>query len=142
MLYLRHSFSSKAIFNFNYNSKSLPLLSLHSLKLSLFMFQIRKAVRATFILFPLLGLTNLLFFINPAWLQKKEHEYSYMVVNSILKSSQVSYISPIMFKCYVTIKVLKWRIRVKWPMISVRSETSCIGSSLMSPEINMMQIIL
>ena len=52
--------------------------------------QIRKAVRATFILFPLLGLTNLLFFINPKWLQRKEHEYVYMLVNSVLKSSQVN----------------------------------------------------
>ena len=51
--------------------------------------QIQKAVRATFILFPLLGLTNLLFFINPKWLQRKEHEYVYMLVNSVLKSSQV-----------------------------------------------------
>ena len=52
--------------------------------------QIQKAVRATFILFPLLGLTNLLFFINPKWLKRKEHEYVYMLVNSVLKSSQVN----------------------------------------------------
>ena len=53
------------------------------------LFQIRKAVRATLILFPLLGITNLLFFINPKSLQRKEHEYIYMLVNSVLKSSQV-----------------------------------------------------
>merc|ERR1712079_823640 len=55
--------------------------------------QIQKAVRATFILFPLLGLTNLLFFINPKWLQRKEHEYVYMLVNSVLKSSQGIFLS-------------------------------------------------
>ena len=42
------------------------------------------------ILFPLLGITNLLFFINPKSLKKKEHEFLYMVVNSVLKCSQVS----------------------------------------------------
>ena len=51
--------------------------------------QVRKAVRATLILFPLLGITNLLFFINPKSLQRREHEYIYMLVNSVLKSSQV-----------------------------------------------------
>ena len=51
--------------------------------------QIHKAVRATLILFPLLGITNLLFFINPKSLQKREHEFLYMLVNSVLKSSQV-----------------------------------------------------
>ena len=43
------------------------------------------------ILFPLLGITNLLFFINPKSLKKKEHEFVYMVVNSVLKCSQVSF---------------------------------------------------
>ena len=51
--------------------------------------QVRKAVRATLILFPLLGITNLLFFINPKSLQRREHEYLYMLINSVLKSSQV-----------------------------------------------------
>lgn len=51
--------------------------------------QIRKAVRATLILFPLLGITNLLFFINPKSLARGEHEYIYMLVNTVLKSSQV-----------------------------------------------------
>jgi len=56
--------------------------------LSLQQVQVRKAVRATLILFPLLGLNNLLFFINPKWFQRKELEYIYMLVNSVLKSSQ------------------------------------------------------
>ena len=74
--------------------------------------QIRRAVRATLILFPLLGMTNLFFFINPKvnragsiiivtvvnitvilpknlGSQIPEHQYVYMVVNSVLKSSQV-----------------------------------------------------
>ena len=51
--------------------------------------QIHKAVRATLILFPLLGMTNLLFFINPKAIQRDEHEFLYMLINSVLKSSQV-----------------------------------------------------
>ena len=102
--------------------------------------QVRRAVRATLILFPLLGMTNLLFFINPKvsfasyptffllvlpflfipfinflpillsiinhclilkipqltlkvehfqTLNIPEHQYVYMVVNSVLRSSQV-----------------------------------------------------
>ncbi|XP_023329932.1 corticotropin-releasing factor receptor 2 [Eurytemora carolleeae] len=50
--------------------------------------QFRKAVRATLILFPLLGITNLLFFINPKSVKRKEHEFIYMLVNTVLKSSQ------------------------------------------------------
>lgn len=57
--------------------------------------QIRRAVRATLILFPLLGMTNLFFFINPKNLgsQIPEHQYVYMVVNSVLKSSQGIFLS-------------------------------------------------
>ena len=54
-----------------------------------FSLKIRKAVQSTLILFPLLGITNLLFFINPKLVQRAEHQYIYMLVNSILKSSQV-----------------------------------------------------
>ena len=45
-----------------------------------------KAIKATLILFPLLGITNLLFFINP-----KEGAMStvYVVFNATLQSSQV-----------------------------------------------------
>ena len=60
--------------------------------------QIHKAVRATLILFPLLGITNLLFFINPKSLQRREHEFLYMLVNSVLKSSQVEKLSSLHFK--------------------------------------------
>jgi hypothetical protein len=46
-------------------------------------------VRATLILFPLLGITNLLFFINPKNFRMREHEFLYLIVNAVLKSSQV-----------------------------------------------------
>ena len=36
--------------------------------------QVKRAVRATLILFPLLGMTNLLFFINPKTLNVPEHQ--------------------------------------------------------------------
>ena len=51
--------------------------------------QVRKAVQSTLILFPLLGINNLLFFINPKVVKRAEDQYIYMLVNSILKSSQV-----------------------------------------------------
>ena len=51
--------------------------------------QVRKAVQSTLILFPLLGITNLLFFINPKLVKRPDHQFIYMLVNSILKSSQV-----------------------------------------------------
>ena len=51
--------------------------------------QIRKAIQSTLILFPLLGITNLLFFINPKRFKRSEDQFIYMLVNSVLKSSQV-----------------------------------------------------
>ena len=52
--------------------------------------QVRKAVQSTLILFPMLGITNFLFFINPKKVQStSEHQFVYMLVNSILRSSQV-----------------------------------------------------
>jgi len=47
--------------------------------------QIKKAVRATLILFPLLGITNLLFFINP---KNGTHDKIYMLFNASMQSSQ------------------------------------------------------
>jgi len=46
----------------------------------------KKAVRATVILFPLLGVTNLLFFINP---KNGTHDKIYMLFNASMQSSQV-----------------------------------------------------
>ena len=48
---------------------------------------VRKALRATLILFPLLGLTNLLFFINP---KNGKHDKIYVIFNATMQSSQVS----------------------------------------------------
>ncbi len=45
----------------------------------------RKAVRATLILFPLLGVTNLLFFYNP---KNGTHDKLYMLFNASMQSSQ------------------------------------------------------
>lgn len=47
---------------------------------------IKKAVRATVILFPLLGITNFLFFFKP---EGGIYEKLYLFFNAILKSSQV-----------------------------------------------------
>ena len=49
--------------------------------------QIKKAVRATLILFPLLGITNLLFFINPK--NVPPWDKIYMLFNASMQSSQV-----------------------------------------------------
>ncbi len=49
--------------------------------------QLKKAVRATLILFPLLGITNLLFFVNNP--KQKTHEKIYMLFNATMQSSQV-----------------------------------------------------
>lgn len=47
----------------------------------------KKALRATLILFPLLGITNLLFFINP---KNGTHDKIYMLFNATMQSSQVN----------------------------------------------------
>ena len=47
---------------------------------------VRVALRATLILFPLLGITNLLFFINP---KNGTHDKIYMLFNATMQSSQV-----------------------------------------------------
>ncbi|XP_050691613.1 PDF receptor-like isoform X2 [Eriocheir sinensis] len=49
-------------------------------------FNLRKAIRATVVLFPLLGITNLLFAVNPG--DKGDLESAYMLTNAILQSSQ------------------------------------------------------
>ncbi|XP_015927163.1 corticotropin-releasing factor receptor 2 isoform X2 [Parasteatoda tepidariorum] len=46
--------------------------------------QIKKAIKATALLFPLLGITHLLFCINP----RTDLEQVYMLVNAVLQSSQ------------------------------------------------------
>ncbi|KAK7083156.1 Corticotropin-releasing factor receptor 1 [Halocaridina rubra] len=51
----------------------------------------RKAIKATAVLFPLLGITNLLFAVNPG--DRGELEGAYMVTNAFLQSSQGVFVS-------------------------------------------------
>lgn len=53
--------------------------------------QVRKAIKATVVLFPLLGITNLLFAVNPG--DKGELEGAYMITNALLQSSQGVFVS-------------------------------------------------
>ncbi|XP_076036578.1 corticotropin-releasing factor receptor 2-like [Oratosquilla oratoria] len=53
--------------------------------------QVRKAIKATAILFPLLGIPNLLFAVRPG--DKGDLESVYMVTNSLLQSSQGIFVS-------------------------------------------------
>ncbi|KAK8739318.1 hypothetical protein OTU49_003572, partial [Cherax quadricarinatus] len=52
--------------------------------------QVRKAIKATAVLFPLLGITNLLFAVNPG---KGDLEGAYMLTNALLQSSQGVFVS-------------------------------------------------
>ncbi|GFS94007.1 uncharacterized protein TNCV_4480571 [Trichonephila clavipes] len=58
---------------------------------SLFGSMPRKAVKATALLFPLLGLTHLMFCINPK--DDATFEEAYMITNAILQSSQVTLVT-------------------------------------------------
>jgi len=49
----------------------------------------RKAIKATVILMPLLGLTNLLFFISP--FKEGSIHSAYQLTNAVLRSSQVMF---------------------------------------------------
>ena len=61
-----------------------------------------KALRAALILFPLLGITNLLFFINP---KSGSQQKIYMLFNASMQSSQVGKI-----KYFNRSKFLNWKI--------------------------------
>ncbi|GFR12952.1 PDF receptor [Trichonephila clavata] len=61
--------------------------------------QIRKAIRATALLFPLLGITHLLFCINPGG----EWEPLYMFVNALLQSSQGLFVA--ILYCFLNTEV-------------------------------------
>uniref|UniRef100_T1K3J6 G-protein coupled receptors family 2 profile 2 domain-containing protein n=1 Tax=Tetranychus urticae TaxID=32264 RepID=T1K3J6_TETUR len=56
----------------------------------------RKALKATILLFPLLGITHLLFCFNPK--DNKQLEMAYMITNAILQSSQGIFVS--FFYCF------------------------------------------
>ncbi|XP_053202887.1 corticotropin-releasing factor receptor 1-like isoform X2 [Panonychus citri] len=63
--------------------------------------KIRKAIKATILLFPLLGTTHLLFCFNPK--NNKELEIAYMITNAILQSSQGIFVS--FFYCFADSEV-------------------------------------
>ncbi|RWS25530.1 corticotropin-releasing factor receptor 2-like protein [Leptotrombidium deliense] len=58
--------------------------------------RIRKAFKATILLFPLLGTTHLLFCLNP---KNSELEEAYMITNAFLQSSQGIFVS--FFYCFL-----------------------------------------
>ncbi|XP_037075858.1 corticotropin-releasing factor receptor 1-like [Pollicipes pollicipes] len=68
--------------------------------------KIRKAIKATAILFPLLGITNLFFFIRPS---EKDSRYQvYLITNSVLHSLQGIFVS--ILYCFLNSEV---RIAIK-----------------------------
>ncbi|KAH3719968.1 corticotropin-releasing factor receptor 2-like [Dreissena polymorpha] len=70
--------------------------------------KLRKAIKATVILMPLLGLTNLLFFVNPG---KGDLEVAYRITNAVLSSSQGIFVS--VFYCFMNGEVRRV-IKQKW----------------------------
>ncbi|XP_068239039.1 uncharacterized protein [Palaemon carinicauda] len=72
-------------------------------------FNIRKAIKATLILFPLLGITNLLFAINPR--DKGRLEGAYMVTNALLQTSQGILVS--VLYCFLNTEVQSY-LRKRW----------------------------
>jgi len=53
----------------------------------LYIFHYRKTIRATIILMPLLGLTNVLFLVNPE--DRSSFQLAYHITNAILQSTGV-----------------------------------------------------
>ncbi|XP_042222741.1 corticotropin-releasing factor receptor 1-like isoform X2 [Homarus americanus] len=71
--------------------------------------QVRKAIRATAVLFPLLGITNLLFSVNPGG--KGDLEGAYMLTNALLQSSQGVFVS--VLYCFMSSDVREL-LRKRW----------------------------
>ncbi|XP_071546262.1 corticotropin-releasing factor receptor 2-like [Panulirus ornatus] len=82
--------------------------------------QIRKAIKATIVLFPLLGITNLLFAINPG--DKGNLEDAYMLTNALLQSSQGVFVS--VLYCYLNGEVQEL-LRKRWRQYRVRQLGHC-----------------
>ena len=76
----------------------------------------KKAVRATVILFPLLGVTNLLFFINP---KNGTHDKLYMLFNATMQSSQGVFLA--VLYCFLNSEVQD-TMRRYWRRYVARSE--------------------
>ncbi|XP_071546579.1 corticotropin-releasing factor receptor 1-like isoform X2 [Panulirus ornatus] len=78
-------------------------------------FNIRKAIRATVVLFPLLGITNLLFAVNPG--DNGHLEGAYMLTNAILQSSQGVIVS--VLYCFLNSEV-RDLLRKRWRQYRLR----------------------
>ncbi|KAG7154950.1 Corticotropin-releasing factor receptor 1-like [Homarus americanus] len=78
-------------------------------------FNIRKAIRATVVLFPLLGITNLLFAVNPG--DKGDLEGAYMLTNALLQSSQGVFVS--VLYCFINSEVQEV-LRKRWRQYRMR----------------------
>nr|XP_053652018.1 corticotropin-releasing factor receptor 1-like [Cherax quadricarinatus] len=71
--------------------------------------QVRKAIKATAVLFPLLGITNLLFAVNPGG--KGDLEGAYMLTNALFQSSQGVFVS--VLYCFLNGEVQEL-VQKKW----------------------------
>ncbi|XP_050691569.1 corticotropin-releasing factor receptor 1-like [Eriocheir sinensis] len=77
--------------------------------------QVRKAIKATVVLFPLLGITNLLFAVNPG--DRGRLEGAYMLTNAILQSSQGVFVS--VLYCFMNTEVQEL-LRKRWRQYRMR----------------------
>ncbi|XP_042877940.1 calcitonin receptor-like [Penaeus japonicus] len=73
----------------------------------------QKAIKATVVLFPLLGTTNLLFAVNPG----DKGEGAYMVTNALLQSSQGVFVS--VLYCFLNTEVRKV-VQKRWRQYRLR----------------------
>ncbi|KAK8403813.1 hypothetical protein O3P69_000120 [Scylla paramamosain] len=74
-----------------------------------------KAIKATVVLFPLLGITNLLFAVNPG--DRGRLEGAYMLTNAILQSSQGVFVS--VLYCFMNTEVQEL-LRKRWRQYRMR----------------------
>ncbi|KAK4322896.1 hypothetical protein Pmani_006370 [Petrolisthes manimaculis] len=82
-------------------------------------FNIRKAIRATVVLFSLLGITNLLFAVNPG--DKGDLEDAYMLTNAMLQSSQGVFV--LVLYCFLNSEVREV-LRKRWRQYRTRHSSS------------------
>ncbi|XP_014661480.1 PREDICTED: corticotropin-releasing factor receptor 2-like [Priapulus caudatus] len=80
--------------------------------------QWRKAIKATAILLPLLGITNLLFFYNPK--DKGPMEKAYLFINALLQNSQGIFVA--VLYCFLNAEVRQC-IRRRYERIMLRRST-------------------
>ncbi|MPC39528.1 Corticotropin-releasing factor receptor 1 [Portunus trituberculatus] len=109
-------------------------------------FNTRKAIRATVILFPLLGITNLLFAVNPGG--KGDLENAYMLTNAILQSSQAGSSSVLgyllmglfvsVFYCFLNTEVQEL-LRKRWRQYRTRQRDRPTGALRASTRCTLLQ---